>query len=284
MVTDRDMSSGNNHARQPQALQLLLDVGSSRCKWQLLGASQRPAGVEIQTGSLEDLRAALNTSQAAGACVRSAAGICVAAAGQREAVDDLLQSACGLSLQWLHTESRVADLRCGYPQPQQLGVDRWAGLAGAHSLYPHDNVILADFGTATTVDFLAAGGQHLGGWISAGLQDGLSALRQRLAHLPALSGSSNAALLAAVAVAPGENDANLAASDTRSALVHGSLHAQAGLVMQARAVAQRAGWPSCRVLLTGGNAQRLLPLLDTDVVHQPQLLFVGMQWLLRHSS
>jgi len=276
------MSSGDNHARQPQALQLLLDVGSSRCKWQLLGASQRPAAVDIQTGSLEDLRAALNTSQAAGVTLGSAAGICVAAAGQREAVDHLLRSACGLSLQWLCTESRVAGLRCGYPQPQQLGVDRWAGLAGAHSLYPHDNVIVADFGTATTVDFLAAGGQHLGGWISAGLQDGLSALRQRLAHLPTLSDSSNAALLTAVAAAPGENAATLAAQDTRSALVLGSLHAQAGLVQQARDVAQRAGWRTCRVLLTGGDAQRLLPLLGTDVVHQPWLLFVGMHWLLHH--
>lgn len=278
------MSTANGYARQAGALSLLLDVGSSRCKWQLLGASQRAVAADIQTGSLEDLRAALLISQAGGACLHSAAGICVAKTAQREAMDDLLQSACGLTLQWLHTEARVAGLRCGYSQPQQLGVDRWAGLAGAHSLYPHDNVILADCGTATTVDFLAAGGQHLGGWISAGLQDGLSALRQRLAHLPALSGSSNAALLAAVALAPGENDATLAASDTRSALVHGSLHAQAGLVMQARAVAQRAGWPSCRVLLTGGDAQRLLPLLDGSVVHQPRLLFVGMHWLLRHSS
>mgnify|MGYP005844676047 CR=1 FL=1 len=268
------MTPGRSTADQQRELCLLLDLGSSRSKWLLLAAGQQLADADLCAGTVAELRADLQARLAAGWRMHSAVGICVASADQRNTISAMLRAEFALSVQWLRTRARVGDLLCGYPDPQQLGVDRWAGLAGARALYPREHVVVADCGTATTVDFLRADGQHQGGWISPGVGDSLQLLLRRLQHLPALADCSSDALLAQAADA-----ASLAGTDTRSALVQGVLHSQAGIIAHARAMALDSGWRSCRVVLTGGDAQRLLPLPGIAAEWQPRLLFIGMQWL-----
>jgi len=267
------MTAHCDEAGQPGAMQLLLDLGSSRSKWLLLAAGERPDDADVGAGSLADLRSNLHVRLAAGWRLHSAVGISVASGDQRKTISDMLQSEYALSVQWLQTEARSGDLVCAYPDPRQLGVDRWVGLAGARALYPREHVIVADYGTATTVDLLAADGRHLGGWISPGLSDSLTSLLQRLQHLPAVSECSKQALLELAT-----DDVSFGI-DTRSALMRGVLHAQVGIIEHARLLALNSGWSACRIVLTGGAAQRLLPLLSLAAEWQPGLLFVGMQWL-----
>lgn len=258
----------------PAPATLWLDLGSSRCKWLLQTAAEPVTKAAIlRSGDMNELQQDLQRQQASSLLSDTAIGISVAQADQRSKLSVMLQSEFAMSVQWLRTQATAGDLHCGYPQPAQLGVDRWAGLAGARALYPDEHVIVMDYGTATTVDFLAADGHHQGGWISPGLRDNLRLLLRRLAHLPALADADEDVLLQLAA-------ANASyGTDTATALAAGVVHAQAGIIAQARLQAARADWPACRVIVTGGEAQYLLPLLDKAVIWQPLLLFIGMQWL-----
>lgn len=61
---------------------------------------------------------------------------------------------------------------------EDLGADRVAKLSGATDLYPDKNIILMDFGTATTVSAIDFKKQYLGGFIGLGLRSSLKALSE----------------------------------------------------------------------------------------------------------
>ncbi len=75
-------------------------------------------------------------------------------------------------------------LRIGYRDPLEVGPDRIATMIGAVHLYPNQHVIIADLGTATTIDVVRAGRDYLGGIILPGLRIAMKALEQNTARLP----------------------------------------------------------------------------------------------------
>ena len=75
-------------------------------------------------------------------------------------------------------------LRIRYRNPLEVGTDRIAGAIAAASLYPRKNVIIVDFGTATTIDALTAEREYLGGLILPGLRVAMESLGTRTARLP----------------------------------------------------------------------------------------------------
>jgi type III pantothenate kinase len=68
-------------------------------------------------------------------------------------------------------------------RPSEAGADRLVNAFAAGRLYGTPAIVV-DFGTATTLDVIAADGAYIGGAISAGLQLGLDALASRTAMLP----------------------------------------------------------------------------------------------------
>ncbi len=68
--------------------------------------------------------------------------------------------------------------------PEQLGCDRLAAAVGAYTLYKNKEIILVDFGTAITIDFISEDGRFLGGFISPGLSTRLRSLHDYTATLP----------------------------------------------------------------------------------------------------
>ena len=75
-----------------------------------------------------------------------------------------------ISFKQVHSEQQKNTLISAYEQPSTLGIDRWLALLGTMHLYPNENVLIIDAGTATTIDLLASNGQHQGGWILAGIK------------------------------------------------------------------------------------------------------------------
>ena len=75
-------------------------------------------------------------------------------------------------------------LRIRYRNPLEVGTDRIAGAIAAASLYPGQNVIIVDFGTATTIDAMTAERDYLGGLILPGLRVAMESLGLRTARLP----------------------------------------------------------------------------------------------------
>ena len=73
-----------------------------------------------------------------------------------------------------------------YKTPQTLGADRLASAVAAKELFPGKNIIVFDFGTALTIDFITSSGEFLGGNISLGLRTRYMALNHYTQQLPLL--------------------------------------------------------------------------------------------------
>lgn len=71
-------------------------------------------------------------------------------------------------------------------QPRSLGADRALNAIAAHSRYPGE-LIIVDFGTATTFDAIAADGTYKGGIIAPGINLSLDALVGKTAKLPRIA-------------------------------------------------------------------------------------------------
>ena len=73
-----------------------------------------------------------------------------------------------------------------YLTPATLGADRLAAAVGAQALYPNHDIMIVDFGTAITIDFVE-GGRFKGGNISPGVTTRFRALHDYTARLPKCS-------------------------------------------------------------------------------------------------
>ncbi len=75
-------------------------------------------------------------------------------------------------------------LKIKYGNALEVGADRIAdAVAGIH-LYPGRDLIIIDFGTATTIEVVNRKGEYLGGVILAGMRISMEALEARTAKLP----------------------------------------------------------------------------------------------------
>jgi len=77
-------------------------------------------------------------------------------------------------------------LKILYRDPKEVGADRIADAIGAVKLYPSRNLIVADFGTATTLCAITKNKEFLGGNILPGLKLSMDALESKTAQLPAV--------------------------------------------------------------------------------------------------
>jgi type III pantothenate kinase len=77
-------------------------------------------------------------------------------------------------------------LNIRYHHPLELGPDRIANAIAATHLFPDRNLIIIDFGTATTFDVVSARRHYLGGVILPGLRISIEALERSTARLPSV--------------------------------------------------------------------------------------------------
>jgi len=68
--------------------------------------------------------------------------------------------------------------------PLEVGADRIANAIAVTELYPEQNVVVVDFGTAITLDAVSEEREYLGGSICAGLGLAMEALGTKTAKLP----------------------------------------------------------------------------------------------------
>lgn len=75
-------------------------------------------------------------------------------------------------------------LKIKYRNPLEVGADRIANAIAGTQLYPDRNLIIVDFGTATTFCAINREKEYLGGVILAGLRISMEALETKTAKLP----------------------------------------------------------------------------------------------------
>jgi type III pantothenate kinase len=77
-------------------------------------------------------------------------------------------------------------LKIKYLNPLEVGSDRIANAIAAINLHPNKNIIVIDFGTATTFDVISKEKEYLGGAIVPGIRISMESLENRTAKLPAI--------------------------------------------------------------------------------------------------
>lgn len=152
-------------------------------------------------------------------------------------------------------------VRIVYDNPREVGADRVVNAVAAHAL-SEGNVIVVDFGTATTFDCVAASGDYLGGVIVPGVQVSLDGLLGRAAKLSRIELSEPPSVI-------GRN--------TVHAMQSGILFGYASMVdgLLGRIEAEMDG--PCRMLATGGLAAVICA--HTTRVDQicPDLTLMGLR-------
>jgi type III pantothenate kinase len=77
-------------------------------------------------------------------------------------------------------------LKLKYKNPLEVGADRVANAIAGTQLYPGKNLLIIDFGTATTFCAVNQDKEYLGGVIIAGLRISMEALESRTSKLPSV--------------------------------------------------------------------------------------------------
>jgi type III pantothenate kinase len=101
-------------------------------------------------------------------------------------MDYSLRSACVkyFNLEpFLLKAGKKTGLQIKYRNPLEVGSDRIANAIAATHLFPQQNLIIADFGTATTLCAISKNKEYLGGVILAGMRLSMEALEKKTAKL-----------------------------------------------------------------------------------------------------
>jgi type III pantothenate kinase len=77
-------------------------------------------------------------------------------------------------------------LKIRYRNPLEVGADKIANAIGGLSCFPGKNLIIVDFGTATTLCAVTADKEYLGGIIAPGIHSSMAILESKTARLPAV--------------------------------------------------------------------------------------------------
>jgi type III pantothenate kinase len=153
-------------------------------------------------------------------------------------------------------------------RPAEVGADRLVNALAAARIHGTPAIVV-DFGTATTLDCVAAAGAYVGGAIAPGLELGLEALAARTAKLPRIE-------LRAPDRAIGRDTVTAMQSGT----VFGYQALAAGLIVRVRGeLAQGAGIEprDVRVILTGGlSAAPWARAIDGVDAIDPDLTLKGL--------
>src|SRR5262252_5844992 len=75
-------------------------------------------------------------------------------------------------------------LKIRYRNPLEVGADKIANAIGALSRFPGRNLVIIDFGTATTLCAVSKDKEYLGGIITPGINISMAALEAKTARLP----------------------------------------------------------------------------------------------------
>lgn len=266
---------------------LLIDAGNSRVKWALVqpDGTQTHAGAfahggmkpgapppgSIEAPDWSDL------PKPAGVWISNVAGEAVA-----QHLAALLDARWpGLPRTIIRACERQGGVTNSYTTPSALGSDRWAGLIGAHAAFPGEPLLIATFGTATTLEALRADGTFVGGLIAPGWSLMMRSLGEHTAQLPTLDAVAARGLLA-----PGGAAQNgpFFATDTPRSLSAGCALAQAGLIERMWNDLQEAWGVPVRLVVGGGAADEVTGALKVPHTRHDSLVLSGLALIAAESA
>ncbi|MEM8984331.1 MAG: type III pantothenate kinase [Pseudomonadota bacterium] len=244
---------------------LLIDIGNSRIKW-ARAHDNGPRDIRAVDYRDDVATALAGISDDIDASTTEAIGASVGPVDVRDAMTDILAKR-GVETRWLAVTREALGVTCGYRDTERLGVDRWvATLAGFQRA--DGAALVAQVGTAATIDAVKANGQHLGGMILPGLGLMATALYGKTARIRA----------GADALVDPTNRLEFFGNDTDLAVQNGCLLAVTAAIEAAyEALVIKGETP--RVFLAGGASAAVAQQLTIDFDHEPALVLDGIRRL-----
>jgi type III pantothenate kinase len=242
-------------------MRLLVDVGNTRIKWgQLEGEVLTAPGAFIHGGdSSAAVAALLDVIKDAPDALLVAN---VAGGDFEKAISREVAVRWNMEPQFASTQPSAGRLRNAYADHTRLGVDRWLAMLAAAARFS-DAVYIVDAGTAVTLDLIAADGEHLGGYILPGLD-----LMRR-----ALTGDTGDLVRFTAGEAANADAAPVPGRTTAEAIDHGAVAAVCALIDRC---ARSSSGDNRQVVVTGGDAGRIVPHLAVGFEHRPHLVLEGL--------
>lgn len=241
-----------------EAYELLLDSGNSRLKWATLKGGGIAAGPPLVTAGriieadLDRVFAGLTPPRRV--WIANVAGEAVTAK-----LRAWIYSRWQLEPHFVRPQACGFGVINGYRRPETLGVDRWLALIAVRNRYSLP-ALIADCGTALTLDAMDEAGRHLGGLICPGLALMAEALAKKTAGIRHGAWHGQAKAL----------------GDHTAAAVHlGARQAALGLIERTFQQQQKV-YPHISLILTGGDAAELAPRLQVPAQLKPDLVLEGL--------
>lgn len=246
---------------------LLLDVGNTRIKWGVLDDEQirktghialqkvRDQGLGVLTSKLPNNVDAVLASNVAGQTFATR-------------LSGVIGMHCGCDVHFAKTEREACGVRNGYKQPRRMGVDRWMAMIGAWTELQSACVVV-DVGTAVTIDVLDDDGRHIGGQILPGVALMYAALAASTSDIQAIGGRAPSA----------GTGLDIFGDNTATAVRNGAWNAVVGAVERSITTLRSNAYDPL-VVLTGGDASRMLTALGPDSLHRPHLVLQGLARML----
>lgn len=248
-------------------MKLLVDIGNSRIKWASMDRNGLVEGESFPRGKT-GIKAALNKAWKK---LEDVEGVYVANVGGDKLASQLSE---WTEKQWqlvpvfIHTEKKRFGVTNAYDEPAKLGVDRWLSLIAARQ-HARQAQCVIDCGTAMTIDIVTKAGQHQGGMILPGLS---------------LMRSSLATSTHALTEEPDEKEFKTLATNTFSAIQAGTLYSVTATLERIIADLEESFDNKIRFIITGGDAESLLPLLPDNMNHYPDIVLKGLAFYARQDD
>ena len=246
---------------------LLVDVGNTRIKWARLEGERLGAP---RAAAHSGWQAADYARRLLGTANRPERMLIASVAGRR--VNRRLAAAArraGVAARFIAVPHRAGGVTVGYLEPWRLGVDRFVAAVGAHQLLRRSATCVVGVGTAMTIDLIDASGRHRGGVIVPAPALMVETLLKKTHGIGRRARGG------------AEGGGGLFGRSTRAAIVRGSRHAAAATIDRAVEEARALLGRKPLVVLTGGGAGAVRPLLRSRCVAVPDLVLRGLAVLSR---
>jgi len=240
---------------------LLIDIGNTRIKWARSNHGEpgaQSAAVHANWALDDFIEQILNAGPRADRVLIANVGGKRMGELARTAIADTWQCAA----EFVQSPAAAAGIRNAYPEPANLGVDRWLAMLGGRFLEPRPLCVVS-VGTAMTIDGLDAAGRHLGGVIVPGPDLMVSSLLKNTSEI-------------ARRTSGGSTKDELFADNTLGAIQQGAEQALAALVDRAVETLQRQLGETPALLFTGGAISRLQGAIRTPGREIPDLVLRGL--------
>lgn len=160
-------------------------------------------------------------------------------------------------------------IKNGYDTPATLGQDRLAAAVGASKLYPNENLLIVDMGSAITYDMVSDQNEYIGGNIAPGLKMRFSVLKQMTKKLPYVE-------VEAEELVPlfGKNTHDAIAAG----VIRGTIFEVKGYM---RTLSDRVA--HYQTIITGGNSPYIVKSIESAHVEK-HLVLIGLNAILNYNE